>query len=114
MLQFGNNRVGGGLQFVHAYRAFFARLGQAAEELFPIKRLPASVAFDDHQVRRLDGLVGGEAMPARQAFAPPSDGDAVPTDAGVNDLVLVFVALGATHGRISARLTPLHFVAQCI
>jgi hypothetical protein len=96
-LQFGDDFVGGLLEFFPAYRPLLAGLSQTTEELLPVERLPAAVPFDDDNVGGFDGLVGRESVTTGETLPPPPDGGPFPRDPGINHLVLVFVAFRAAH-----------------
>ncbi len=59
-----------------------------------------AVFFGDNQAGELlDVFVSGEAAHAGQATPPAADGPAALGGAGINDLVAVFAAEGASHDR---------------
>jgi hypothetical protein len=45
----------------------------------------------------LNFLVSGEAMPAGNALPAAADGGAFPRGAGINHLIILMTAFGATH-----------------
>jgi hypothetical protein len=70
-----------------ADRAFLAGSLETGEELFPGEWFASSVALDDNKGTPLDLLVGGKAVAAAEAFAPPTDGGALARRSRINHLV---------------------------
>src|SRR4051794_28985175 len=75
--------------------ALVGRPGQASQQLPAIEQLPAAIALDHFETLRDGPLIGGDAMAAGAALAPPADG-AIPPLAGLEGLG-GGVAAGAGH-----------------
>jgi hypothetical protein len=65
--------------------ALMGGAGQASQQLLPIERLPAAIALDHFETLRDGPLIGGNAMAAGAALAPPADG-AIRHPAGLEGL----------------------------
>src|SRR5262249_8573092 len=87
-------------------RPLLARLQDPGQELRAIERHSAAVLLDHAQVDLLDRLVGGEATAAAEAFASAPDHGRVARGARVDDLVVVGLAVRATHSRPAPRPPP--------
>jgi hypothetical protein len=86
--------------------AFLAGFEHSIEELVPVKRFTAAVAFNDPQVRSLDLLVGRESGAACHTFPPAANAPSVLGQAGVNHLVLHVAAFGTVHLVVLGRFHP--------
>lgn len=104
-LEFSDHGIGGGLELLEGNGAFFAGLHEAAEEFFAAEGFPSAGALDDDHFSAFDFLVGSEAEGAGEAFPASADGDAVASDSGVDDFIVVVLAFGAAHSWGASRGT---------
>ena len=79
-------------------RALAAGREEAAFKLGGVELFAVTVALDEFGEAALDALVGGEARAAEDALPAAAYGAAIIGDAAVDDLVVVFAAVGAEHG----------------
>jgi hypothetical protein len=97
LLQFLNYLFDRSLQRLVRDRPFLACLGDARQELVPVKRLTASVALYDPKISPLNFLIGGESLGTIDALTAPTDASAILGQSRVNDAVFETPASGAIH-----------------
>src|SRR5208283_5430501 len=74
-----------------------AGVEQPAEHLLPLELLAPAVLLDDHVGNLVDALVGGKALVASIALAPPPDRVRLFALARIHHAVLREAAVGTSH-----------------
>ena len=73
VVDYQNDFIDGALDLGKRNLSFLAGAQHAVEKLIPVEAFDRSILFEHHQRHRLDGLIGGKAPLASQAFPPPPD-----------------------------------------
>src|SRR5262245_12353091 len=82
-------------------RSLPTRLGQSSPNFLAAERLANAILLHDLDVRLFQPFVAGKSPLAMQTLAPPTNDIAVFAGPAVHDPVLIKMAKGTPHGRVS-------------